>query len=97
MTSFQEEIIENIRTKFNKVFAMYKTEKEKREETERHAKELEELVKIKEMELKEIKTKYNNLRLAKSILHQHEDSQDARVEINKIVREIDKCIALLNK
>jgi len=26
-----------------------------------------------------------------------EGSQDARVQINRIVREIDKCIALLNR
>ena len=26
-----------------------------------------------------------------------EETQDARIQINRIVREIDKCIALLNR
>jgi uncharacterized coiled-coil DUF342 family protein len=40
--------------------------------------------------------KYENLKLAKVFSASDDDKQDAKQMINKIVREIDKCIAQLN-
>ena len=40
--------------------------------------------------------KYENLKLAKVFSASDVDKQDAKQMINKIVREIDKCIAQLN-
>ncbi|HSH52927.1 MAG TPA: hypothetical protein VK982_14470, partial [Bacteroidales bacterium] len=54
-------------------------------------------LKDKESELEFLKNKYNKLKLAKSILASTGDKHDAKIKINRIVREIDKCIALLNK
>jgi len=45
----------------------------------------------------EIEEKYEKVRLAKTILGNSEDTHSAKLKINRIVREIDKCIALLNK
>lgn len=47
--------------------------------------------------ISELEEKYKTLQLAKSFSDVHTDSHDARIRVNKIVREIDKCIALLNK
>ena len=41
--------------------------------------------------------KYENLKLAKMLIASEEENKDAKSRIQKIVREIDKCIALLNK
>jgi hypothetical protein len=41
--------------------------------------------------------KYENLKLAKMLVASEEENKDAKSRIQKIVREIDKCIALLNK
>ncbi len=41
--------------------------------------------------------KYESLKLAKSIAVSSGDSHDAKIKINRLVREIDKCISLLNK
>ena len=41
--------------------------------------------------------KYNKLKLAKRLLASSGDSHDAKIKINRIVREIDKCVALLNR
>ena len=62
-------------------------------QTEKHKKE----IKNKEAELDFLKNKYNKLKLAKSLLASTGDSHDAKIKINGIVREIDKCIALLNR
>ena len=40
--------------------------------------------------------KYENLKLAKVFSASDGDKQDAKQMINKVVREIDKCIAQLN-
>ena len=45
----------------------------------------------------ELGRKHEKLELANTILSGKEENKLARQRINKIVREIDKCIALLNK
>jgi len=42
-------------------------------------------------------TKYENLKLAKTLESGYSDNQAARQKINKLMREIDKCVALLNE
>jgi uncharacterized coiled-coil DUF342 family protein len=54
--------------------------------------ELDEIRKENEVLVK----KYENLKLAKVFSASDGDKQDAKQMINKIVREIDKCIAQLN-
>jgi hypothetical protein len=48
-------------------------------------------------EKEDLDHRYNTLKLAKSLTGDGKDSQDAKLKINRIVREIDKCIALLNR
>ncbi len=54
---------------------------------------------IRELTLKneELLKKLEDLKFAKSLLGADEDTHGAKLKINKIVREIDNCIALLNK
>jgi hypothetical protein len=51
----------------------------------------------KEKENKSIENKYESLKLAKIIATSSTDAHDAKIKLNRIVREIDKCISLLNK
>lgn len=51
----------------------------------------------KEKENRQLETKYESLKLAKVIATSTTDSHDAKIKLNRIVREIDKCISLLNK
>ena len=51
----------------------------------------------KQSRIKELEEKNQKLSLVKGIMAESENSEDARIRINKIVREIDKCIALLNR
>jgi len=73
------------------------------EETERdlvslrsEKEELEKELHEKEEELIELEEKYNKLQLSGAIKGDEESTRLARKRINKLVREIDKCIALLN-
>ena len=53
-----------------------------------------ELLKTKNLELEKRNEK---LKLVKAIMGDREDDQTARMKVNRLVREIDKCIALLNR
>jgi hypothetical protein len=63
----------------------------------------EELLAMKEhtrlltLQNEELVKKHENLKFAKSLVGTDEDSHNAKIKINKIVREIDQCIAMLNK
>ncbi len=46
-------------------------------------------------ELKQLKTKYDNLKLARTITAASVNVDDARSKLSKLVREVDKCINLL--
>jgi len=45
----------------------------------------------------ELVKKMEDLKFAKSLLGGDENSHEAKIKINRLVREIDKCIALLNR
>ncbi len=50
----------------------------------------------KDEEIEELKSKYDKLQLSGAIKGDEESALLARKRINYLVREIDKCIALLN-
>jgi predicted nuclease with TOPRIM domain len=58
--------------------------------------ELERRLRERESEQTELENKYNKLQLSGAIKGDEESTLIARKRINKMVREIDNCIALLN-
>jgi hypothetical protein len=97
MESKYEEIIGELREKIEKLINLYEEEREKNVELISKNNELSDKLNEKELEYKAAQTKYDNLRLAKTVVATGDDSHEAKIKINRIVREIDKCIALLNK
>lgn len=75
----------------------------KHKDTLEHNKELnqaltEEKTRVQELEqrIATLEQKYANLKMAKMIEITTAENQAAQKRINKLIREIDKCIALLN-
>ncbi|MCK5171394.1 MAG: hypothetical protein KAQ75_16060 [Bacteroidales bacterium] len=93
----QKDIVGTLRNKVKKLLSLYNDLKAKNTELKKHTEEYKTQIKNKEAELDFLKNKYNKLKLAKSLLASTGDSHDAKIKINGIVREIDKCIALLNR
>jgi len=48
-------------------------------------------------EMDALKTKYDNLKVAQIISINQDDLTGAKQRLSKLVREVDKCIALLNE
>ncbi len=59
--------------------------------------ELKRLLDEKEQTYVELKEHYDRLKFAKSLQASNQEVHDAKIKVNRIVREIDKCIALLNR
>jgi len=58
---------------------------------------LQDQLEKKRQNVSELKDKNKILKLSASLQGEEQDTQAARQRINELVREIDKCIALLNK
>jgi predicted nucleic acid-binding Zn-ribbon protein len=51
----------------------------------------------RDVELKELELKYERVRLTGALLGEGEYGLEARKKITELVREIDRCVALLNR
>ena len=47
--------------------------------------------------IKELELKYERLKLSGALLGEGENATEAKRKINELVREIDRCVALLNR
>ena len=59
--------------------------------------EKDEEVKRIESSRKELEARYTNLKMARTISIRDKDISDTKQRLSRLVREIDKCIALLNE
>ena len=48
-------------------------------------------------EMKELEKKYDRIKLTGALLGEKENASEAKRRINELMREIDKCIALLDR
>ncbi len=51
----------------------------------------------REEEMKELEKRYDRIKLSGALLGDGENASEAKRKINELVREIDKCIALLDR
>ena len=51
----------------------------------------------RKQKLNELETKYERLKLTGALLGEGENATEAKRKINELVREIDRCVALLNR
>jgi predicted nucleic acid-binding Zn-ribbon protein len=51
----------------------------------------------RDVKLKELETKYERIKLSGALLGEGENGIEARRKITELVREIDRCVALLNR
>lgn len=91
------EIVSELRGQISRLVSLYQDLKLEKEELVREKMTLLEQIESLSKENEEFKQQYDTLKLAKTFAVNTGDSQQAKNKISRIVREIDKCIALLNK
>lgn len=55
------------------------------------------ILESREEKLKELEIKYERVKLSGALLGEGENAHEAKRKITELVREIDKCVALLNR
>jgi hypothetical protein len=98
MDSSKEDLVIALKTRIQKIIDLYENQKKNNIELENNNKELNEKLILLENKVSDVEEKYENLKLARAIISPDEEgTHEARIKVNRIVREIDKCIALLNR
>ena len=90
-------IVENLEVKINHLISSHKAAVSESNKLVDKNNELSELVSQQQNEIVQLKEKVKMVKLAKSIEGSGEDTSKLKLKINEIVREVDKCIAMLNK
>ena len=96
MSVEQTEIIEGIRQKVRSVKTLLQEQKDENDLLRKQFEDLQKQLQQKQSVIEELEQKNQKLSLVKGIVAEG-DNQDAKIQIKRIVREIDKCIALLNR
>ena len=89
--------IQRLYSKMESLIAKYEAVNEQHKLSLDRIEELSKELKIQEQVIKQLEDKNKILKLSTSIQSEQGDNKAARKKINELVREIDKCIALLNK
>ena len=97
MSVEQVEILEGIKDKIQSVKDRMREQVDENDRLKQNNEDLQQMVQQKQSMINELEQKNQQLSLVKSIMADSTDAHDARIRINRIVREIDKCIALLNR
>ena len=91
------EIVSRLKSKLEQLISLYEQMCSKCDEFEKEKLHLQNLLNERNAYILEIEEKNRKLQLAGAFKTSSTDVQDAKLKIGKIVREIDRCIALLNK
>jgi len=91
------EIVHNLQHKISRLVDRYRSVKSDNELLKTQNDQLTSKLEESAREMADLKEKYNTLKFSKTIEAKSGDVHFAKIRINQIVREIDKCIALLNR
>jgi len=92
-----DEILNGLREKFHAIISLYEKAKENNRILSEENDRLRQVIEKEGDLVVELENKNKALNLSRAFLASSDDTQDAKMKVNKIVREIDKCIALLNR
>ena len=91
--------LESLNSKITILKSMFSILKSKNEELQQKNEELQQLINKQQNSITELEKKVSTLELAKAVSDSSGDTEQkpARKYIEGLIREIDSCIALLNK
>jgi len=97
MTDQEKNLLVDFKAKVKQIIAKNEALKQEKHQLLGKIGDLEKTISQIRQENSLLQQKYDNLKLAKMWIASDDENKDAKSRIQKIVREIDKCIALLNK
>ncbi|MBI5008643.1 MAG: hypothetical protein HZB98_03115 [Bacteroidia bacterium] len=92
---YEELIVLN--RKLDELLIRYNNLKTENEEYRKNNEALERLLLERDEKIKELETRYERVKLTGALLGEGENASEAKKKITELVREIDKCVALINR
>jgi len=92
-----EDIVFSLEKKLAQVIELAERFKTNNIQLQQQVDKLSGQLRAKNQEIEVLESKYQNLKLAKTLTSSSEDVKNVKFQVNRMVREIDKCIALLNR
>lgn len=97
MTDEELLLLNNLKLNVRQFFIEFENIENEKKALEQNILGLKNEIELLKQEKSELSRKNEQLRLATHLLSGVDENREAKQKINKLVREIDKCIALLNK
>ena len=95
--AIQEDMICSLEEKINRVIQVAGKLGFKNRQLQQQIDELSGQLRAKNQEMEVLESKFQSLKLTKTMISSPEDIRNVKFQVNQMVREIDKCIALLNR
>lgn len=97
MTNRYEELIAAFELKLRKLMSEYQSLQEQNAELKAELERKHTDLMHAHQDVLELRKNYDHLRIARNLGISQEDRNESKQRINKMVREIDKCLALLDE
>lgn len=97
MTNRYEELIQGFEAKLRKLISEYKSLQEKNSRLEAELEQRKNDLMLAHGEILELRKNCEHLKMANSLSGSAEEKAETKQKIAGMVREIDKCLALLNE
>jgi chromosome segregation ATPase len=95
MSEFAE-IIKTLESNIEKLFSKIATLEKNNTILNREISDSAQTIKNQSTEIELLKSQYNSIKMANSLLGSEENKRDTKLKINSLIREIDYCIAQLS-
>lgn len=97
MTDEELLLLNNLKINVRQFLIEFENIENEKKALEQNILDLKNEIELLKQEKSELSRKNEQLRLATHLLSGVDENREAKQKINKLVRDIDKCIALLNK
>lgn len=97
MTDEGKQLLNTFETRLRHLIYLHEQQRRENAELKRQIAELEETRRQMQADYDELTRRYNDLKTATAISLDGSDVKETKQRLTKLVREVDKCIALLNE
>lgn len=96
MTKEEEIALQHFETRVRQLILQYQDAQQENARLHSLLDNLQQTVKLLRAENERLRDDYSKLKLAKMMSISDNDMKDAKLRISRLIREVDRCIALLN-
>ena len=90
------EIVDTLESRIGKLFSKIDTLEKNNTILSRELNDSAQTIKNQSTEIELLKSQYNSIKMANSLLGSEENKRDTKLKINSLIREIDYCISQLS-